>query len=380
MLHREIYEEEHQLYREAARSFIESELVPHLEQWEADGMVSREVWESAGKYGHLCHSVPEEYGGGGIDDFRFPAILTEEQARAHAYGPGFNIHSDIVVPYILTLGTDEQKQRWLPGMAAGTTITAIAMTEPGTGSDLAGIRTRALRHGAEYRVSGSKTFISNGQLADLVIVVVRTSEDRHKGLSLVVLERGMEGFSRGRNLPKIGLKAQDTSELFFDNVCVPAENLLGEEGQGFYYLVQNLAQERLVCAVQAFGGVRRALDLTMDYVTTRRAFGKPIGSFQNTKFRLAELATEADIAEVFVDRCVGALLQGQLTPEQAAMAKWWTSELLNRTVDAGVQFHGGYGFMSEYPIAQLYVDSRAQPIYGGTNEVMKELIGRSLGL
>jgi acyl-CoA dehydrogenase len=379
MLARTIFTEEHDLYRQAAREFFANEVAPFHEQWEEDGVVSRELWEHAGAQGHLCHAVAEEYGGAGVADFRFPAILTEEQAGAVADGPGFGVHSDIVVPYLTLLATDDQKQRWLPGMVAGTTIGAIAMTEPGTGSDLSGIRTKAVRDGDHYIVNGAKTFITNGQLADLVIVVARTSDDPHRGLSLLVVERGMEGFERGRNLDKLGMKAQDTSELFFDDVRVPVDNLLGEEGAAFFYLVTNLPQERLVIAVGAVAGARKALDVTMEYVKERTAFGRPIGRFQNSRFAIAEMATQIQIAQVFVDRCIMELNAGSLTADVAAMAKWWTTEMQVDVVDRCLQLHGGYGYMKEYPISKMYADGRVQTIYGGTTEIMKELIGRSMG-
>ncbi len=380
MLTRAIFNDEHHLYRSAAREFFDREVAPFHDGWETQGTVPRELWEKAGAQGHLAHTVAEEYGGAGVDDFRFPAIFTEEQGRVLASGPGFGVHSDIVVPYITSIGTAEQKRRWLPGMVAGTTIGAVAMTEPGTGSDLVAIRTRAVKDGDTYVISGSKTFITNGQLADLVIVVARTAEDPHGGLSLLVVERGMEGFERGRNLDKIGLKAQDTSELFFNDVRVPAQNLLGQEGAGFVYLMQNLPQERLVIAVMAVAAVRRAFEITMDYVKQRTAFGRPIGSFQNSRMAMAEMATEIEIAQVFLDRCIMELNEKQLTADVAAMVKWWTTELQVKVMDRCLQLHGGYGYMKEYPISRMWVDSRVQTIYGGTTEIMKELIGRSLGL
>jgi alkylation response protein AidB-like acyl-CoA dehydrogenase len=380
MLKRTIFTEEHDLYRAAAREFFEKEVAPFHDEWEHAGVVPRELWEKAGSQGHLAHAVPEAYGGAGVTDFRFPAILTEEQGRVLASGPGFGVHSDIVIPYLLEVGTEEQKQRWLPGMVAGTTIGAIAMTEPGTGSDLSGIRTKAVNDGDGYVLNGAKTFITNGQLADLVIVVARTSDDPHRGLSLLVVEHGMDGFERGRNLDKIGLKAQDTSELFFNDVRVPIENLLGVEGAGFFYLVQNLPQERLVIAVMAMAAVERAFEITIDYVKERSAFGRPIGSFQNTRFTMAEIATEMEIGRVFVDRCIVELNEGRLTADVAAMAKWWSTELQVKVMDRCLQLHGGYGYMKEYPIARMFTDSRVQTIYGGTTEIMKELIGRSLGL
>jgi alkylation response protein AidB-like acyl-CoA dehydrogenase len=380
MLKRTIFTEEHDLYRAAAREFFEKEVEPFHDDWEAAGSVPRELWEHAGAQGHLAHTVPEEFGGPGVDDFRFPAILTEEQGRVLASGPGFGVHSDIVVPYLTSIASEAQKHHWLPGMVAGTTIGAIAMTEPGTGSDLAGIRTKAVKDGDDYILNGTKTFITNGQLADLVIVVARTSDDPHRGLSLLVVERGMEGFERGRNLDKIGLKAQDTSELFFNDVRVPAANLLGQEGAGFFYLVQNLPQERLIIAVMAVAAVKRAFEITMEYVKERTAFGRPIGSFQNSRFTMAEIATELEIAQVFLDRCIVELNEGRLTADVAAMAKWWTTELQVKVMDRCLQLHGGYGYMKEYPISRMFADSRVQTIYGGTTEIMKELIGRSLGL
>jgi alkylation response protein AidB-like acyl-CoA dehydrogenase len=380
MLQRTIFDDDHDLYRAAVREFFDKEVAPFHDAWDDAGVVPRELWEMAGAQGHLAHVVPEEYGGPGVDDFRFPAIVIEEQARVLASGPGFSVHSDIVVPYVTSLADDDQKRRWLPGMVAGTTIGAIAMTEPGTGSDLAGIRTTATRDGDDYILNGAKTFITNGQLADMVIVVARTSDDPHRGLSLLIVERDMDGFERGRNLDKIGLKAQDTSELFFNDVRVPAANLLGEEGAGFFYLVQNLPQERLVIAVMAVAAVEQALATTMEYVKERTAFGRPIGSFQHSRFTMAEIATELEIARVFVDRCITELNEGRLTADVAAMAKWWTTELQVRVMDRCLQLHGGYGYMSEYPISKMYADSRVQTIYGGTTEIMKELIGRSLGL
>ena len=380
MLKRTIFNDEHDLYRVAAREFFEKEVAPFHSAWEEVGCVPRELWEKAGAQGHLAHTVAEAYGGPGVDDFRFPAILTEEQGRVLASGPGFGVHSDIVVPYITALATEDQRQRWLPGMVDGTIIGAIAMTEPGTGSDLAGIRTGAVKDGDDYILNGAKTFITNGQLADLVIVVARTSDDPHRGLSLLVVERAMKGFDRGRNLDKIGLKAQDTSELFFNDVRVPAENVLGVEGAAFFYLVQNLPQERLVIAVMALAAIERAFAITMEYVKGRTAFGRAVGSFQHSRFTMAEIATELEIGRVFVDRCIMELNDGTLTADVAAMAKWWTTELQVRVMDRCLQLHGGYGYMKEYPIATMFADSRVQTIYGGTTEIMKELIGRSLGL
>ena len=376
-----ILEQEHEDFRATARAFMEKEVAPHHEQWEADGQVSREVWRRAGELGLLCFDVDEEYGGAGIKDFRYNMVLAEEAARAGVSGPGFAVHTDIIVPYISSLGTDEQKRRWLPGLVSGELISAIAMTEPGAGSDLQGIRTTAVDKGDHYVLNGSKTFISNGILSDLVIVVARTNPDAgHQGISLLVVERGMEGFERGRNLEKMGLKAQDTAELFFDDVHVPKENLLGEEGSGFVSLMENLPQERISIACIAVAAVEHVLDLCLAYAKERQAFGKPIGSFQHNRFVLAEMATEAHIARVFVNDCVLRLNAGQVDTALASMAKWWTTELQKRVVDAGVQLHGGYGYMSEYPISKAYTDSRVQTIYGGTTEIQKEIIGRMLGL
>ena len=385
MTRRELLEEEHEAFRRTVRSFLEREVAPHHAQWEAEGQVSREVWTKAGAQGLLCFDVGEEYGGPGVRDFRYNLVLAEEMTRAGASGPGFPVHTDNIVPYLSSLGTDEQKRRWLPGCVTGETITAIAMTEPGAGSDLQGIRTNAVDKGDHYVLNGSKTFISNGAMADLVIVVARTDTQAdgglgHKGISLLVVERGMAGFERGRNLDKVGLHAQDTSELFFDNVVVPKENLLGEEGSGFISLMTNLPQERLSIAMTAAAACEAVLDLCLDYVKEREAFGRPIGKFQNTRFVIAEMATEAHIARVFVDDCVKRHNAGELDAKLASMAKWWTTELQKRTVDQGVQIFGGYGYMTEYPIARAFLDSRVQTIYGGTTEIQKEIIGRSLGL
>ncbi len=378
---RPLLEDEHEAFRRTVRSFLEKEVVPHHAQWEADGQVSREVWTKAGALGLLCFDVDEEYGGPGVPDFRYNMVLAEEMTRAGASGPGFPVHTDIIVPYLSSLGTDEQKRRWLPGCVSGETITAIAMTEPGAGSDLQGIRTHAVDKGDHYVLNGSKTFISNGIMADLVIVVARTDPDAgYKGISLLVVERGMDGFERGRNLDKVGMHAQDTAELFFDNVVVPKENLLGEEGSGFVSLMVNLPQERLSIAMMAAAACEALLEMSLSYVKERQAFGRSIGSFQHTRFVIAEMATEAHIARVFVDDCVRLHLEGRLDAKGASMAKWWTTELQKRIVDTAVQLHGGYGYMSEYPVAKAFLDSRVQTIYGGTTEIQKEIIGRSLGL
>jgi alkylation response protein AidB-like acyl-CoA dehydrogenase len=376
------YEPEHLAFGEAVRAFLEKEVVPHFDEWEAAGITPREIFSAAGANGFLGMAVPEEYGGGGVADFRFNQILGEEVQWSMAGGAalGITLHNDICLPYFLSYCAEEQKARWLPGIASGQLITAIAMTEPGAGSDLAGIRTLAVRDGDSYVVNGAKTFITNGIHADLVIVAARTGLDRHRGLSLLVVERGMPGFERGRNLAKIGQHAQDTAELSFADVRVPAENLLGAEGDGFLSLVRNLPQERLSIAVGAVAACHAAFDETRRYVRERSAFGQPIGAQQNTRFVMAEMATEIDLAETYVDRCVDALNEGELPPEDAAKAKWWTTELQGRVVDRCVQLHGGYGYMLEYPIARAWVDARVTRIYGGATEVMKELIGKSLGL
>jgi alkylation response protein AidB-like acyl-CoA dehydrogenase len=376
-----IYEQEHEDFRATARAFLEREVVPHHEQWEKDGQVSREVWLKAGEAGLLCFDVDEEYGGAGMRDFRYNMVLVEEISRVGASGVGFPVHTDVIVPYISSLGTEEQKKRWLPGLVSGELISAIAMTEPGAGSDLQGVRTTAVDKGDHYVLNGSKTFISNGIMSDLVIVVCKTDPDAgHKGISLVVVERGMDGFERGRNLDKVGLKAQDTAELFFDNVEVPKENLLGEEGGGFIALMENLPQERISIAAIAVAAIEHILELCLDYAKERQAFGKPIGAFQHNRFLLAEMATEAHVARVFVNDCVQRLNAGTADTSLASMAKWWTTELQTKMADRGVQLFGGYGYMTEYPISKAFTDSRIQTIYGGTTEIQKEIIGRMLGV
>jgi len=378
---RSIFEAEHEDFRRTCRAFYDREVAPYTLQWDADGIVPRELWLKAGEAGLLCFDVPEEYGGPGIDDFRFNMIVSEEQTRTGASGPGFSVHSDIIVPYLVKLANDEQARRWLPGCVSGEIITAIAMTEPGAGSDLQGIRTTAVDAGDHYVLNGSKTFISNGINSDLVIVVARTDPDAsHLGYSLLVVERGMEGFERGRNLDKIGLHGQDTAELSFTDVRVPKENLLGEEGQGFIYLMMNLPQERLIIGVQAAAACEAIFELCLDYAKNRQAFGRPIGKFQHNRFLLAEMATEVTIARTFIDDCVMKHIEGKLDASGASMAKWWTTELQNKLAGQGVQLHGGYGYMMEYPIARAFIDSRISTIYGGTTEVQKEIIGRSLGI
>jgi long-chain-acyl-CoA dehydrogenase len=381
-MQRTLFEPEHDAFRDTVRTFMQRHVGPHHADWEKAGIVDREVWVEAGKQGLLGTDVPEEYGGGGVVDFRYNVVLDEEITRIGATGLGFGLHNDIVAPYLTTLGTDEQKRRWLPGFCSGELITAIAMSEPGAGSDLQRLRTHARRDGDGWLLSGSKTFITNGINADLVLVVARTDPeaDGARGLSLLAVERGMAGFERGRNLDKIGLKAQDTAELFFDDVRVPAANLVGQENRGFVHLMENLPQERLSIAAVAVAACERVLELTLEYVKSRQAFGRPIGSFQHNRFLLAELTTLTTVARTYVDECVRQHLRGQLSVSDAAMAKWWTTDLQNKVADACLQLHGGYGYMTEYPVSKAWLDGRVQAIYGGTNEIMKEIVGRSLGL
>jgi alkylation response protein AidB-like acyl-CoA dehydrogenase len=377
------FDEAHEQFRASFRSWLAKEVTPNAEQWSRDGIVPRQLFERAGELGYLAMAAPEELGGGGTDDFRFNQVIDEEiqDAGVSGCGLGLTLHNDICLPYFLKYCSSEQKERWLPGIASGQLITAIAMTEPSVGSDLASLTTKAVRDGDEYVVNGQKTFITNGINADLVITAVKTDPNlRHKGISLLVIERGMAGFERGKHLDKIGQHAQDTAELFFTDVRVPVSNLLGSEGQGFAMLMTNLAQERLSMAVSGIAGARAALNLTLDYVKDRHAFGRPIGSFQNSRFVLAEAKTEIEIGQTFVDRCVTLLNEGALSGEEAAMAKWWSTELQKRTIDQCLQLHGGYGYMAESAIAQSYVDSRVTTIYGGTTEIMKEIIGKSMGL
>lgn len=382
MLSRTIYDDDHDLFRDSFRTFVQKEIVPKADEWEKAGLVDTAMFKTAGENGFLGMEIETEHGGGGVDDFRFNCVINEEiqAAGVMASGMCITLHNDICLPYFTKYTTEEQKARWLPGIASGELMTAIAMTEPGTGSDLAGVRTTAIKDGESYIVNGSKTFITNGINSSLVIVAAKTDpEQAHRGMSLLVLEEGMEGFSRGRNLDKIGMHAQDTAELIFEDVRVPAENLLGNEGEGFFMLVNNLPRERLSLSASAVAHAQAAFDWTVDYCREREAFGQPIGSFQNSKFKLAEMKTELDIARVFIDRQVEAYLKDELTADDAAEAKWWTTELENRVTDTCLQLHGGFGYMEEYPIARAWRDARVQKIYGGTNEIMKEIIGRSLG-
>ncbi|HEY7879259.1 MAG TPA: acyl-CoA dehydrogenase family protein [Streptosporangiaceae bacterium] len=380
-MQRDIFTSEHDAFRDMVRAFIARNITPYHEQWERDRVVSREVWRQAGAAGLLGIEMDEKYGGGGNPDYTYYLIMNEELARAGAHGPGFSVHNDIVGQYLVRLVTPEQAQRWLPGYCSGELITAIAMSEPGAGSDLQGIRTAAVRDGDDWILNGQKTFISNGQLCDLVIVFARTDPDAgHLGYSLLMVERGMAGFERGRNLEKVGMHAQDTSELFFSDVRVPAANVLGEPGAGFVALMQNLPRERIAIGATALAGAEHVFATTLDYCRQRRAFGRPIGSFQHSRFQLAEMATELAVARAFTDRAITGHVAGRLTTEDAAMVKWWDTELCNRVVDRCVQLYGGYGYMREYPVARAFADGRVQSIFGGTTEIMKEIIGRGLGV
>ena len=385
-MRRTLFEDVHEDFRTSLRTFLEREVLGdegRYGEWERAGIVPREVFARAGRGGFLGMAVPERYGGAGAEDFRLNLVIGEETQRAGvgSVGLGITLHNDICLPYFLSYCTDAQRERWLGGIASGELITALAMTEPDMGSDLAAMSTRARREGDHYVVDGSKTFITNGINADLVIVAVKTDpSERHRGISLLVLERGTEGFERGRNLEKIGQHAQDTAELSFVQARVPVENLLGNEGQGFRYLVSNLPQERLSIAASAVAAAEAALGWTLEYVRERKAFGQPIGSFQHSRFVLAEIRTEVEIARTYIDRCARALNDGELTPEDAAMAKWWCTELQGRVVNRCLQLFGGYGYMLEYPIARAYADARVTRIYGGANEIMLEIVGRSMGL
>jgi alkylation response protein AidB-like acyl-CoA dehydrogenase len=380
---RSLYNEDHVAFADSFRRFVAQEITPDYLQWEAEGIAPRSLYKKAGDNGFIGMAIPQEFGGGGSHDFRFNSVIAEELAYAGigGAGQGLTLHNDITTPYFTDICNDEQKARWLPGIASGDLITAIAMTEPGTGSDLAGIATTARRDGDRYILNGSKTFITNGINSDLVIVAAKTDpSQRHAGMSLMVVERSMAGFERGRNLDKIGMHSQDTAELFFNDVDVPVANLLGEEGRAFHYLTSNLAQERLSIAISGVAVARSCVGWTVDYVKERKAFGKSISQFQNTKFVLAEQRTEVDVAQAFVDQSILALNEGTLTAPQAAQAKYWCTELQKRVADKCLQLFGGYGYMTEYPIARAYADARVTSIYGGTTEVMKSIIAKDMDL
>ncbi|MDI1327598.1 MAG: acyl-CoA dehydrogenase family protein [Brevundimonas sp.] len=379
-MRRLIFEPEHEQFRDSARRFFQEEVAPHGERWREQGFVDREIYRKAGAQGLLLTWAEEQYGGLALDDFRFEQIIIEENVAHGEIGFYINLHSALVAPYIAGLGTDEQKARWLPGCVSGENILAIAMTEPGAGSDLAGMRARAEDRGDHWLLNGSKTYISNGQIADLIIVAARSDPNSKHGLGLFVVEEGMPGFERGQRLKKMGLAAQDTSELFFNDVKVPKANVLGEPAQGFRYLSRFLAGERLVAAIGSMASAQIAFDITLDFVKERRAFGKPIGAFQNSRFVLAGLRAELDAAQTFIDQCTLLLNAEQLAADDAAAAKLISSELEGRVVDACVQLHGGAGYMEEYRISRLYSDARISRIFAGTSEIMKEIIGRGLGL
>jgi alkylation response protein AidB-like acyl-CoA dehydrogenase len=384
MIERTLFTPEHEAFRDSFRRFVDKEIAPHHESWEEQGYVDRGVWTKAGEHGFLCATLPEQYGGSGADKL-YSVIQMEELARGGYTGLGYGLHSEIVAPYILHYGTDEQKQRWLPKLASGEMVGAIAMSEPAAGSDLQGIKSTALKQAdGSYLLNGSKTFITNGWHADLVIVVAKTDPAAGaKGTSLLVVERGMKGFGKGKRLKKLGLKAQDTSELFFDNVHVPAENLLGGaafENKGFICLMEQLPWERMQIAVTAVAAAQAAIDWTVQYTKDRKVFGQPVASYQNTRYTLAELQTEVQVARVFVDKCLELVCAEQLDTATASMAKYWTTDLQCKVMDECLQLHGGYGYMWEYPITRAYADARVQRIYGGTNEIMKEVITRSMGL
>jgi alkylation response protein AidB-like acyl-CoA dehydrogenase len=382
-MRRTIFNSEHDDLRESFARYLDAEVVPRYERWERDGRIPRDVLRRTGELGFLGFSVPEAFGGPGVEDFRFNAVINEEAARRGlaAFALAVTMQNDVALPYYLELCDEQQQSRWLPGIVAGELILGIAMSEPGTGSDLQGIQTRAVRDGEQYIVNGSKTFITNGLNAELIITAVRTgTSGSHSDISLLVVEADTPGFTRGRNLEKLGQHAQDTAELFFADARVPATNLIGAEGEGFRHLTRNLAPERLSIAIGAVAAARGALDRTLAYALDRKAFGRPIATFQNSRFELAKAKTEVEVAQAFVDRCLLAAVEGTLTADEAAMAKYWCSEAQGRVIDACLQLHGGYGYMLEYPIARDYADARISRIYGGTTEIMKEVIGRAMGL
>jgi len=375
------YTEEHLMFKEAVENFMKKEGLPYVDKWEKDGIVDRDIWTKTGAMGMLCMDMPKEYGGMGLKDFRYNAILQEVMIKLGIGGPGFTLQNDIMAPYFEKYFTKEQKDKWLSKIISGEIITAIAMTEPNTGSDLAGMITTAEKQGDHYVLNGAKTYITNGILSDLVLVCCKTDPTlKHKGMSILIVERGMEGFTRGKNLEKIGLKAQDTAELFFEDVKVPVENVLGEEGRGFYYLMHNLPQERLSIAVGSQAMAEKAFEDTLVFIKDRTAFGRPIGKFQNSRFRMAEMQTELTIGRTFLDECIMELNEDELTNEKAAMAKYWFTEMADRVIDQCLQLHGGAGYMWEYPIAKAYAGHRIMRILGGTNEIMREIIGKSMGL
>lgn len=381
-MERTILKEEHDIFRKALRKFLKKEAVPYFEKWEEDQQVPREFWKKAGEQGFLCPQVDEKYGGLNVD-FGYAVVISEEFERVGTGMVGIGLHNDIVIPYIESFGTEEQKQRWLPGAISGDLISAIAMTEPGAGSDLAAIRTTVIKDGDDYILNGEKTFITNGHTADIAVVVAKTNpqaDPPHKGISLFVVEAGTPGYKKGKKLHKVGQHSNDTSELIFEDARVPAENLLGGEGKGFYYLMDKLQQERLLVAIQSIANAEIMLDLTMDYVKQRKAFGRPISKFQNTQFKLAEMKTEFEIGRTFVDRLIEEHAAGKDIVNEVSMAKWWTTDLAKKVAWECMQLHGGYGYMEEYEIARRYRDSAVASIYAGSNEIMKVIIAKNMGL
>ncbi|MFA6449984.1 MAG: acyl-CoA dehydrogenase family protein [bacterium] len=381
-MERKLFSEEHNIFRDGFKKFLEREIKPHHEQWEKDGIVSREAWLKAGEQGFLCPWADEEYGGYNAD-FLYSVIMSEECVQARVSGYMIGLHNDVVVPYIGSFANAEQKKRWLPKLVTGEHISAVAMTEPGAGSDLAAISTTAIKDGDDYIVNGAKTFISNGLLSDIIVTAVKTdpkAKPAHMGISLIVIEATTPGFQRGRRLEKMGMHAQDTAEMSFEDCRVPRANLLGDEGMGFIYLMQKLQQERLVCAIAAQAAAEMILKDAIKYTKERSAFGRTISKFQNTRFKLAEMATEVEIGRSFVDRLIQDHMLKKDVVTETCMAKWWTTEMLKRTADQALQFYGGYGYMTEYPICKDYMDVRVQTIYAGTTEIMKEVIGRRMGL
>jgi len=382
-IERTLFDDDHEAYRESFRAFLKAEVVPNHEQWKSDHIVSRDLFKKAAENGFMAMAVPEEYGGLGITDWRFHAVLAEESVHAAVQSSwmGPQVVNDLGLPYLLAEANEEQRQRWFPGIASGDTILALAMTEPGTGSDLSGIQARAVPDGdGGFILNGAKTFISNGLNADLIVTAVRTGDHPHQGLSMVVVERGMEGFERGKQIHKVGQHANDTAELFFNDCRIPAENVLGAEGTGFAQLMAHLVPERLSLAAASMAGAEASLKLALDYVKERKAFGRPISSFQNTRFVLAELQTKVELTRTFIDRTIQRYIDGTANIQEAAMAKYAATELFCEAADIGVQMHGGYGYTTEYPISEFWVDARLNRIYAGTNEIMRELIGRSMGL
>jgi alkylation response protein AidB-like acyl-CoA dehydrogenase len=380
-MRRRIFTAEHDLFRQSARAFYQRECAPYADQWERDGQASREAWRAAGKAGLIGWEFPEAYGGQGIRDFRFNAIMAEEMAATGSVGIGLGLQNDVLPPYLDRLTSQQQKARWLPGVISGETICAVAMSEPGAGSDLSAIKTTARRDGDEWVVDGAKTFITNGLLADLVVVACKTDVAAgHRGISLIVVERGAEGFERGHKLDKVGMRAQDTAEMFFSDVRVPVDNLIGEENRGFYHMMQNLPTERLAIAVASLAGAQRAFDLAAEYARTRTAFGQPIGRFQANRFALADARAKLDVAQGYLDGCILALVDDELSADEAAGAKYWTTETAWQIIDRCMQLFGGYGYINEYEIARIWRDNRVHRVFGGTSEIMQEIIGRSLGL